>query len=249
MGLVLVAAHPDDELLGGYELLRRGPESRTEDAPVVWFARVPTSDEMLAAGRYEESRAYAAQNGHRVVTPFEELCVEQPVLHVAVPHPTDDHPEHRVAQARGLAFAQSLNLPWSRVVFYSIQKRHATRAARTPATQREVERLFAEHFPSQRAALTDPVYTIFAGWPAYVSQTVTVRGGPGDAFEVTGPAGLSSEFCKFLGALRAFDVESDPLSVALRLRASISRSAPDTLAQSITLRVHRAPNLYREVTV
>jgi LmbE family N-acetylglucosaminyl deacetylase len=202
---LIVAAHPDDELLGAYELLAEGEVQ-------VLYAPVASAAAMRAEGRYDEAS--------RLLREF-RACSWTYDAHAAsvwaqaiyVPDPTDDHPEHRYAQALGIKLARARGVP---LYFYTIQKRAVYRTARPIHVARRVQSLFLAHYPSQREHLTDPSYFLFGGVSdnAGVRVRVTVKHASVSLVAEV-PAVLRDQAEAVLNAAEAWPVEN----VALEIRA------------------------------
>jgi len=151
---LLIAAHPDDEILGVGTLLR-------EDVEAVIFPNDPGQLRLM------ESESLAS------VYQYEVFVGEHPEIgdrDLLVPSPTERHPEHQAA----LTWALTLGARLEQVYEYSIEKR-ATYAV--PLDSEEVawkRETFQRFFPSQVATTLDPAYFLFGGVAPLAPPTISV---------------------------------------------------------------------------
>ncbi len=162
--VVIVAGHPDDELLGAWEALKLAQAG----ASVTVVFPDPEPFEAVSEDRYAESRRLLEHLGVRMLrhTPaFTAMDVSEalPGQALFLTHaPEDTHPGHRLANAFACWLVGQNRL---RVLgYFTTEKRTWWRRPRSHIDVRMVATLFAEFCPSQRSLLDSPEFFLFGGW-------------------------------------------------------------------------------------
>lgn len=167
---VVVAAHPDDELLGLSRLLLDG-----QVGAVVYVQDREPDPEMTY--RLGEAAVLAGRLKFDIAT---VRVQEEPSLQLAdvfagadrvfVPAPSDPHREHQMALTWVVEHFGGLAL-----MEYSIEK-FAPYVRPLPASEvGQKQALFREVYASQLATLLDPKYFLFEGWASLGVPSITVR--------------------------------------------------------------------------
>ena len=164
MKALIVAAHPDDELLGLGRLLHA---DRSKIAGVVYVNNSPVP------ARLAEAKNLAKWHGYKMWAVMEDYRFTDRAKFdtVFLPAPTDGHAEHQIALNWGLdAFNGRAEL-----MEYSIEK---NAPYVTPLDEWVLDwkrKLFANFFPSQKTELLDPKYFLFEGCAPLGVPSITVR--------------------------------------------------------------------------
>lgn len=171
MRSVVVAAHPDDELLGLSRLVIEGQVGH-----VVYV--LPGAADVEMQRRLSEAQTLASRFGYTIsVLSFGEAPDPHQIAQfleadrVFVPAPTDAHREHQMALTWALQNFGTL----PRLMEYSIEKSapyvHPLRTVDV-AQKRNV---FRDVYPSQLDVLLDPKYFLFEGWASLGVPSITMR--------------------------------------------------------------------------
>ena len=164
MKALIVAAHPDDELLGLGRLLHA---DRSEIAGVIYV------NHELPAVRLKEAKNLAKWHGYKMwwfqeTQRFSERLKFDTVF---LPAPTDGHAEHQAALNWGLeAFNGKAEL-----MEYSIEKNAPYVTPLDSWVLDWKRKLFAGFFPSQAFEVLDPKYFLFEGCAPFGVPSITVR--------------------------------------------------------------------------
>jgi len=163
---LVIAAHPDDELLGLGSLLEGVSD-------VVYVLAQPPGVEMVR--RLKEADELAKRYGfdtHTTIwdgaSPFEFNSIER----IFLPAPSDPHREHQMALTWGL---QKFGAREDCLREYSIEKLAPYVVPLPPAAVEEKRRTFRTFYPSQLDQLLDPKYFLFEGTAFLGVPSITVR--------------------------------------------------------------------------
>lgn len=176
----IVAAHPDDELLGLAELILPGLRPAKPAVVAVLYPLWATAHDGLAASeprveasrteveaRRREAEALAAWCGYEVCFgpgPCGVWLEENGGVPLLLPHHTDRHPEHALARRWGAHAVATHGAPDA--AYYSIEKAAPWAAPRPRDTVEVMRAAFARFYPTQRKALGGAEhYFLFHGGP------------------------------------------------------------------------------------
>jgi hypothetical protein len=236
-GHVIVCAHPDDELLGAFEILA--------GARVV-YARVPSTDDMRAAGRFVEAETLCLRTGAAFAGMLGEFVLAADCPRVWVPDATDLHVEHRMAQAQGIELATRHALSLG---FYSVEKRAPSCRPRAADVRDRVRALFLEHYPSQHTEYLDPAGWLFSGSTLSFARrhVFTMRDSQGATWEIETAHPLLMQAAARVFQRRQYACPT-PTELALELRAEAGRASPNYQIAPVTVR-QRSGTYTEEVTL
>lgn len=160
-GILLYAAHADDELLGASRLLCDGKVGQ------VVYPEAVSTERRLEASALAHALCYGVQ--FTDATPAQIVEASR----IFVPAITDRHTEHQAARLRGIrdavAHGRILDL-WE----YSIEKFDTFAAPLSEDHLTQKRDLWARFYPSQVPWITDPKYLLFEGWRPVGGPLLTV---------------------------------------------------------------------------
>jgi len=156
---VIVAAHPDDELLGLGSLIR------DRQIGTVYYVNRHTETERL-----NEARGLGREYGFEVKTAQPDSIILVPERErIYVPAPTDMHVEHQEALTWAIG-----NFGGREMWEYSIEKAAPYVTPNSSDLVQWKRDVFAEHYPSQEKLLLDPKYFLFEGTACLGIPSITV---------------------------------------------------------------------------